>query len=54
MTYDRVFTLFTVLCLGYCVFMAGAIWQQNKSHKEFMTFIETSEITKYGKYQDAN
>ena len=51
MTFDQVFTLFSIVCLSYCVFMAGAIWQQNKSHDQFMRFIKTSEITKWGEYE---
>jgi len=51
MTYDQAFMLLSGLCLGYCVFMAGAIWQSNKSHQQFMRFIETSEISKWGEYE---
>lgn len=50
MTVDNIFMIGSLVCLGYCVFMAGAIWESNKSHKRFMKFLETSEINKWGEY----
>lgn len=50
MTANEIFILFSTVCLGYCVFIMGAMWESNKQHKRFMNFLETSEITKYGEY----
>jgi len=51
MTAEQILMYVALGCLAFTFFMAGVIWQSDKSHKQFMNFIQTSEITKWGKYE---
>lgn len=51
MTAEQIFMYLSLGCLAFVFFMAGAIWESDKSHKRFMKFIKTSEITKWGQYE---